>query len=82
MRNHCSPNALSRGGQSGQLTLFQIADLNNDPGIASTDGVLKLLGTGAAVAISVSGGKDSNLVRLQSARLTIWTLSATMGREY
>lgn len=66
MRNHCSPNALSQGGQAGQLTLFQIADLNSAPGIAATDDVLKLLGAGAPVAIGVSGGKDSSAVAIRT----------------
>jgi 3'-phosphoadenosine 5'-phosphosulfate sulfotransferase (PAPS reductase)/FAD synthetase len=66
MRNHCSPNALSQGDHGGQLTLFRIGELKDDPGIASTDDVLKLLGAGAPVAIGVSGGKDSSAVAIRT----------------
>ncbi|MCZ2079321.1 MAG: phosphoadenosine phosphosulfate reductase family protein [Bryobacterales bacterium] len=67
MQNQFFPNAFQQGAYASQLPLFQIAELGDGALVASTDNVVELLRAGAAIAIGVSGGKDSSAVAIRTA---------------
>jgi len=67
MDNYVSTPSPFGDGHNNQLTLFPAARLSEQAEIAATEEVRNLLEAGAAVALCVSGGKDSSAVAIRTS---------------